>query len=196
MLWSIKNVSRAVRVLFVLLLLGPAAAVATPIDRDTANAYFAKCIESRDERMSAETQEELCACTSVHLMNTLSVEDVQVMAENTPRGRIMLNKMLVEVYGPCMAGPVRDLVNTQCDSDPRIALADQTIDRRALCGCMAEQTGQWFAADGRDIMVQVLRDEPFTSDPITPVMESKTFRDQSYNAMMSCAEALQSGRGR
>lgn len=196
-MFDVKMIVRIVPVLSVLMfVLSAAVSAATPIDKESANAYFAKCNSTRDPRMTEETQEELCACTSVQMMQALSVEDVQMMGENTPRGRMMLNKMLIEVYGPCMAGPVRDMVLGECDRDPRVALADQTVDRRKLCGCMATKTGSWFESEGRTIMQSVLKEQPYTADPISPVMDSKIFKDASYEAMMSCMGDLQGGKRR
>lgn len=186
-------------ILLLVLLLMPFAQLraqtATPVSKEMANSYFVQCMASRDERMSDKTQEELCACTSAQMMSSMTVEEIRVMGENSSRGRKMLNKMLVEVYGPCMSGPVQDLVIGGCDTDPRIALADQTINRRALCSCMARRTGQWFASEGTSIMMRILREKPFTEDPITPIMESKVFKDASYESMLSCISAMQ-GAGR
>lgn len=196
-MFDVKMIVRIVPVLSVLMfVLSAPATAATAIDKESANAYFAKCVSTRDERMTEATQEELCACTSVQMMRALSVEDVQVMGENTPRGRMMLNKMLIEVYGPCMAGPVKDMVSGECDRDPRVALADQTVDRRKLCGCMADKTGAWFESEGRTIMKSVLDEQPYTADPISPVMESKIFKDASYEAMLACMGDLQGGTRR
>jgi hypothetical protein len=170
----------------------PSAAKATEISKEAANAYFGQCMGARDERMTPETQEELCACTSAHMMGKLSAEEIQIMGENTSRGRAVLNKMLIEVYGPCMAGPVTDLVTGQCATDPRIALADQTVDRTVLCGCMTERTNEWFSTAGPQIMAQALLEQPYTGDPITPVAESKVFKDETYEIMLACMAEIQS----
>ncbi|MBU0858394.1 MAG: hypothetical protein KJ667_00500 [Alphaproteobacteria bacterium] len=170
----------------------PSAAKATEISKETANAYFGQCMNARDERMTETTQEELCACTSAHIMGKMSAEDIQIMGENTSRGRAALNRMLIDVYGPCMAGPVTDMVNSQCDTDPRIALADQTIDRAVLCGCMAERTNEWFTTAGPEIMSKALMEQPYKGDPITPVAESKVFKDETYEIMLACVSEIQS----
>lgn len=182
---------RAVIVMMLALL--PQAAHATKIsDQESAN-YYKACNANRSTTMAAETQDEMCACTAAQMQRAMSVEDVSIMRENTTRGRAMLNKMLLQVYGPCMGSPMADLISAECDKNPQIALADQTMDRREICGCMAERVSQWFQEEGVAIMTEVLKETPNITDPTGPVYESKVYKEAEHEIMMSCIVDIQDG---
>lgn len=164
-------------------------AQATPVSKEMANNYYKNCLAKRDARMSDQTQRAFCACTSAEFMKNMSVEDIKEMYGDTSRSRTMLNRMLMTVYVPCMDGPVADMVDMQCRNDKKAALLQLQGRRSDLCNCMGQRTGEWFKSSGRDIMAKVLADNPNTYDPLTPVLESKTFQNQAFQFLMQCTHA-------
>lgn len=159
---------------------------ATAITKDVANAYYQNCTAAQDPHMTQESQSALCACTAAKMQATMSVEDIQTMGRNDEQGRAMLNHMLTEVYGPCMQYPVQDLVSAQCMKDPKIDMMNLKTDRGQLCGCMAENTGQWFSTKGKDLIARLLLANPNMTDPVNPVMDSADFKRASYDSLVSC----------
>lgn len=179
------------RILFLLVtLLAHPSQAQTPITKDAANAYYKNCKAQNDPRLRPETQEALCACTAVQMIEKMSVEEVQTMASNDQSGRISLNKMLVEVYAPCMNFPVQDMIADECMNDPKVDMAGLKMNKSVLCNCMGEKTGAWMATVGRSLMAQILTQNPNITDPIGPVMEDKSFRQQAYQNMMACMSGL------
>jgi len=179
------------RILFLLLtLLAHPSQAQTPITKDAANAYYTNCKAQSDPRLRTETQEALCACTAAQMMQKMTVEDVHMMAGNNQAGRLALNKMLLEVYAPCMNFPVQDMIYDECMNDEKVDMAGLNMDKTILCGCMGEKTGVWMATSGRALMSQILARTPNITDPIGPVMEDKTFRKQAYQNMMACMSGL------
>ncbi len=168
-----------------IMVLPVSAAAQTAISEEMANAYYENCKNRPDPRMKPETQDALCACTSVMMMEHMSVEDVQTMKGNDQAGRNALNKMMLEVYAPCMNYPVQDLVGSQCMENPQIART-AGVSKKALCECMAKKTATWFTDEGRALIARVIRENPNVYDPIGPVMESSTFKSKSYSHMMAC----------
>ena len=164
------------------------ANAATMISKDEANAYYGQCMKSPDARMSADTKNEFCACTAAHMMQTMSTSDVKIMQQNDSAGRVMKNKMMITVQGPCLSAPVSDLHFSQCESDPRVVLANQNIDRGIVCGCMATKVGEWLEQSGSDVMTQVIEENPFVTDPIQGVMESAVYKKEEYEIMLDCLE--------
>ena len=75
----------------------------TPITTEMSNAYYNSCMGARDQRMSNDAQDSLCTCTAMKMKEAMSVEDIRVMGQNDQDGRNMLNKMLLDVYVPCMS---------------------------------------------------------------------------------------------
>ncbi len=160
----------------------------TPISKETANAYYNNCMLTPDKRMSKDTHMMLCSCTSVKMMETMTIEDIQVMAQQSQAGRDMLNKMLLNVYAPCMNFPVQDLVELECLQDKKIDMAGVKMDRSALCHCVAKKTGTWFSSTGTALMAKVIAKNRNITDPIGPVMDSPDFRRESYDNLISCLE--------
>ena len=162
-------------------------AAQTPVSKATANKYYENCAALRDERMSEDTQNAFCACTSARVMDAMSMEELTTMYQDNQQGRNMLNKMLTDVYAPCMNFPVQDLVHDNCMHDENlISLNLKNPALYELCGCMSMLTGEWFTGEGRDFMADLLEKNPNITDPIGPVMESKAFKAKSYEFMTRC----------
>ena len=178
------------RAFIVITLLGAFAASfsenATPVDKTMANNFFASCLNRQDPRMSPDTQEAMCACNAAMIMQNMTVEEVQTMKEQTQAGRDMLNKMLLEVYTPCINYPVHDLVEAECLRNENIDKAGIAMPKAEICGCTAKKMSEWFAKDGGALMRTILEKQPNIYDPIEPVMNSKAFKSQSYSIMIAC----------
>ena len=188
-----------VRLLLIAVALLAAAApvgayAATAISKDEANAHYAQCIKAPDARIAPDTKMEYCACTAAHMMQTMSAEDMKVVRQNDAAARVMLNKMLVAVHGPCLSAPIADMEYSKCLDDPRIALADGQLNRNAMCGCMADKVGQWLQQSGADVMAQTLTENPFVTEPLQPVIDSAPYKEEEYEIMLDCFQLVQGNR--
>jgi hypothetical protein len=161
---------------------------ATPLSTEQANNFYAHCASNNDPRMSQSTQEAMCACNAVMMQRHMSVEDVQLMVSDTQESRLALNKMLLEVYAPCMNYPVNDLILGECLQNPQ--LDNATTSKDALCLCMAERTAAWFLDEGRNLMGRLIAENPNITDPISPVMESRPFKNAAMQSLTSCMGGL------
>jgi hypothetical protein len=165
------------------------AIAATPISNEIANAFYQNCASDAGAELSSGAKEELCTCTAAQMKLNMTVEDVQIMTENTEAGRHKLNKMLLDVYAPCMGSAVAEKISGQCMNDPKAKIAASLFDQSELCGCMGVSTGSWFEKEGRQLMAQLIKDNPFIVDPMTPIVESQQMKDASYQMMMKCVES-------
>lgn len=162
----------------------------TPVNDEMAKAYYDSCMGQRDQRMSNEAQDSLCTCTAEKMKTAMSVEQIRTMGQNDQDGRNMLNKMLLDVYAPCMAEPLAEIIEDQCRLDEKMEV--KGMHKTELCACVAQKTGEWFTVEGRDAMAEVLAGNPNISDPISPVMESPGFKEKSFANMLACAPVKKS----
>ncbi len=156
----------------------------TPVTKEMANQYFKNCMAKEDPRITRQAQEELCACTSAKMTETLSVQDIQRMSGNDQAARNALNKMLVEVYGPCMAAPTRDLILNNCLQNKE--LANLTNDAEALCGCIAEETAVYLEENAPEIISREISRSPNLTDPNAVLMASKEVESKIKQKTLSC----------
>jgi hypothetical protein len=173
-------------ILVFLLLLTPLPSRAQAVDKATANAYYKNCLAQSDPRFTPQNQQALCACTAAKMTESMTVQDMQLLGQQTPAGNAALNKMVLNVYAPCITYPVQDLLNNQCLTDPKIKAIGAMMDMKTLCGCMSKKTGAWYATQGRSLMADILAKNPNVTDIVTPVMESKAFQAQAYENLRAC----------
>lgn len=173
-------------VLFVFLSFLPEQAKAqkTPVGKEMADAYYQNCMAKPNEILSDKTKDMLCTCTAARMMKSLTVEEMRTMAQNDEAGRLALNKMLVEVYTPCMEFPIRDLIYDNCIKNK--ASMPTIKNSEGLCGCMASETAEYAAKEGPQTIQKALKDNPFITDPMGPLMESDDFQKASQKFTMSC----------
>ncbi len=168
------------------MIIGIPANAQTSISKEMGNQYFDSCIAKEDPRLTEGSQAALCSCTTVKMMETMSVEDIQIMAQQSQAGRNKLNYMLINVYAPCMLYPVTDLVTEECLKDPKMGVMLLKMDKDLICGCIAEMTGEWLSVNSGDIIERLLKEDPNLNDVISPIMESSEFRAQSYTNLVAC----------
>ncbi len=161
----------------------------TPINREMGKQYYQNCISRRNYVMTEDTQEMLCTCTAAKMMETMTLEDMQIMVMNTQEGRIALNEMLINVYAPCMEFPIQDLIQDQCVNDPSItAMSKRPV---ALCDCLALDVADYIATNGPNVLREVLAKDPNITDPLGPMMSSPTFQKQAQESTMACIKKYQ-----
>ena len=157
----------------------------TAISNETANAYYKKCMENDDTRMSDETQESLCSCTAVKMMSVVTNEDIAQMSAAPGPGRAAFDKMLTEAYAPCMQIPVEEQLYGECMRDTKIqefALRDPS----ALCHCMAKSTTRLLPVQAPDILRMKLEKKPDLTDAFDPIAYDEELRSFAYNNLFLC----------
>lgn len=164
---------------------------ATAISKDMANKYYENCKSRPDPMkvMSEQSKDNLCACSAANLMKAMTVEDIRIMGGNDQAARNALNKMLTQVYAPCMEFPARDLVYANCVDNAQLKAA--ASDVKGLCGCVAGQAAQYIASNGPGIMQQELMKNPNVTDPLGPLMQSQEFTQASQSFTMQCLQQFQ-----
>lgn len=160
-------------------------AYATQITEDGARAFYNSCKNKPDPNMSGKTQDELCACSAAHMFKYMTVEDVKAMSQQNEAGRIATNKMIVNVYAPCMKFPAKELYYKNCISNPQTATMVKK-DPEAVCQCMSTKVADYLSEDGPDVFSQILMRNPTITDPMAALSEDKEFQSFAQKQLFSC----------
>lgn len=159
-------------------------AMATPITKDAANAYFQNCQAQPAQGLSPKSKEFLCACTAAKMMESMSVEDVKAMSQQNQTGRNAMNNMLINVYAPCMGAPAKDHYYNTCISNPQTKLLGRNPQR--LCGCMSDEVSTYLATNGPKVFRDLLSRNPNMVDPMTALTNDTKFQQFAQSKLMGC----------
>lgn len=164
------------------------SASATQVSKEQANTYFASCIENAaktEQRFSKPSQEMFCACTAARLTQFFSIEDMQTMTDPAnPNSRKALNKMIVDVYAPCMEYPTQEYHVTQCMENPQVSRLGG--DPQTLCQCAAAEIGQHLKNHGSAMFEEILSRNPTIEDPMQALYDDPKFRSFAQAKLLKC----------
>jgi hypothetical protein len=154
--------------------------IGTPLTQDMAEKYFTNCLESSRAQgiMSETTAQNYCGCTAVEMKDNLSQEEVAGLNEKMEVSRPVLNKVLIEVNGPCIHYPVKDLVHSKCMTD---------VGNSPVCQCVSEKISQFIKNISGRMLPEILKEDPNIFDPMGPIMESNEYKMRERQIVMSCA---------
>ncbi|MFA5592246.1 MAG: hypothetical protein WC989_02910 [Micavibrio sp.] len=176
---------RFLSLLLLSLTLSFSAQAQTPVSKETANSYFDNCAaQPAGESLSADSQNMLCACTAARLTQFFTVEDMQAMADpNRPEARLAVNKMLVEIYAPCMEAPTRDFHYNACITNPDTA---RYGDPQRICPCMADAVAGHMRNNGPAVFRDILTRNPTIVDPMAALVDDPGFKQFAQSKLLAC----------
>ena len=173
------------KILIALLLITiPSVVMAEPITKLTARNYYDNCKNKSDPNITPITQKLLCACTAVQLFKNMSVGDVDSMALQNQAGRLALNKMIIDVYAPCMKHPAKELYYQNCITNPETQ--NLTKNPEKTCSCMSSNIASYLSTRGVDVFQKILRENPNITDPMAALSNDKTFQKFTQTQLMGC----------
>lgn len=167
-----------------LVLMTNGAAMATPITKDAANAYFLNCKTQPSQGLSVSSQEYMCACTAAKMMKHLTLEDVRAMPQPNETGRAATNKMLIHVYAPCMNYPAKDHYYNTCMSNPKTKTLTGKPER--LCNCMSDKVAGYLGENGSKVFSEILSRDPNITDPMTALTNDNEFQKFAQSKLLGC----------
>ncbi|MEM7618372.1 MAG: hypothetical protein AAF244_03200 [Pseudomonadota bacterium] len=173
------------KLLVVLILLTtPTFALAEPISKAGARNYYENCAAKQDPNMSANTQKLLCACTAVQMHQKMTTQDVEAMTIQDARGRAATNKMILEVYAPCMKHPAGELSYKNCLGNPQTASITENPEK--TCQCMSSKIANYLSTRGVDVFTKILNDNPNATDPMAALANDPNFQSFAQAQLVSC----------
>jgi hypothetical protein len=138
----------------IILIAAPTIGIAgTPITNEMADKYFGSCVElaKKEGTMTSENTKRYCACTAMNMQKSMAQEDLTDLSGTGVKQRTALNKMLIDVNGPCMHYPVQDLLNNKCMID---------VKNKQVCSCLSTKMGIYMAEISKKMMPELLADNP------------------------------------
>jgi hypothetical protein len=168
-----------------LLFLFPASVQAqTPVNDQMAIAYYENCKSKPSPNMNAETQKQLCGCTAKNMKYNMSVEDVQAMGQDNSNARLAFNKMMTEVYAPCMDAPAKELYYKNCVNNPQTAALAK--NPQVACNCMSTEVATYLAEEGPAIFRDILARNPRIMDPMAALADDPKFQQFAQQKLLAC----------
>ena len=76
-----------------------------------------------------------------------------VMAQQDQAGRNATNKMIINVYAPCMGYPAKDHYYNNCITNPQTQ--SLTKNPQALCECMSSQVANYLEQNGSQVFREI-----------------------------------------
>lgn len=176
----------AAALLVVLIVAALPAKAQTRISNEMANTYFANCMKGEADNLTAQTKETMCACTAAQMMLGFSVEDMEAMSRRDEAARLALNKMIVNVYAPCIRYPAFDYYYGVCSADPRSLTLSK--NPQAMCHCLANKVSNHLGANSQQIFADILARNPYITDPMAALTSDPAFDRFAQGQLLSCVQ--------
>jgi hypothetical protein len=156
-----------------------------------AKRYNENCLKKKNDILKGDDLRMLCACTASKLQEKMTVTEVETMTTDTPEGQVQRNRMVTDVYAPCMEYPSRALLMNQCNSYQdklKKAQSGQAINGEAICGCLAQNMAAYVAVNAQPILAQKLAANPADMDPLGAFLNSPEYQAQVNATFTGCIQ--------
>ncbi len=174
-------------ILFLLLLMFPNTSYSqTPITKESANAYFADCVQkqSPDPSFKKESQDMFCACTAARLTTSYTMEDMTATASPDPAiARPAFNKIIYDVYAPCMETPTFDYYYNTCATNPDTSKYGNV---KSICQCLGGSMAMHLRNNGQALFKDLLQRNPQMTDPMQALTSDPAFQSFAQRELTAC----------
>ncbi len=161
-------------------------AMATEISDATANKYYQNCLQGQAPNVSETTKQTLCACTAAQMKTGFTMEDMQAMSKKDEAARLAVNKMIVNVYAPCIQYPAHDYYYNVCVTNPQTAGLSK--NPQALCGCLAQKVSGYLSQNSQQIFRDILTRNPYITDPMGALTSDPQFDQFAQSQLLTCVK--------
>lgn len=160
-----------------------APAFATPISKDMANKYYESCAANTDPNFTKEVQELFCACTAAQLVDSFTVEDMQATSQQNQAGRNATNKLITEIYSPCIQYPAKQYHYNSCIANPKTKMLGNA---EKICNCSADLVASHLQKNAKSLFKDILRKNPNIGDPMQALYDDPKFQSFAQSKIMGC----------
>lgn len=157
---------------------------ATPVTKEMANSYFGNCLQQPSPGMSDQTKQYMCSCTAAKMMESMTVEDIKTMAQQSAAGRAATNKMVINVYAPCIEYPARDHYYSTCMTNPQTKTMTSNV--QGLCTCLGNQVAGYLRQNAQQEFTRILKRTPNVADPMSALTSDPAFMQFAQGKLMAC----------
>lgn len=156
-----------------------------PVTLETlANDYYSTCVSDDDGVFTADQRNMLCACTAANMAKKLTVEDFNNLDKQTIEGKDARGKAIAFSYLPCMQYVFSDIVRADCYRSPQ--LSNIITGKKTLCQCTVNHFEQYMSRDGTFIIMEALKHEPETLNPLAYYFKHKNYKSQHRHFVKQC----------
>lgn len=153
----------------------------TPITPQIAQSYYQNCLAApSNPPLSPSTRDIFCQCTSTYIQRNISYEEMAMANQATPAGNAIRQKILLQVYAPCMEFPVRELIHGECSAKPQLAAQPH------ICPCVSKHVAQYMAQSAQQNLAGLMKAGQDLADPMNALMESAAFQQAQQSIAMKC----------
>lgn len=156
-----------------------------------ANSYYKNCQKQKHPVLKGKNLELLCACSSAKITQTMTLQNVRDMAVDTNEGLKQRNRLLTEVYVPCMEFPTKALLMDSCMNDPAVGKALKKP--REVCSCMSTSVSKYIVREAPNASRKALATNAKNTDPLAALLNSKEYEQQSRTYLLSCLQKHELG---
>ncbi len=152
-----------------------------------ATRYYKNCVSKSDPVLKEANLQLLCTCAAQKMMEIMTVDDIKTMATETQEGQFQRNRLLLQVYAPCMQYPARSLLYGNCVGNAEI---QQTVPGYEIaCACMADRMASYVAENATTVVAQNLQANPSDSNPLQSLMGRADFKAKAQAELGECIAA-------
>ena len=155
-----------------------------PYQRNFANRFYDNCLKRANAVLQGENLQLMCACTSAQITKGMTNADLASLEDSGPAGLAARNKMMLNIYAPCMEFPAKALMDYRCINTPELKGKVRNVS--ALCSCVSEYIAKYMAQNAPSVMANAIRTNPGTLDPMAALVDSPEFEQQSQSYLLSC----------
>ena len=156
-------------------------ATRTPITPQIAQTYYQQCLMApSNPPLSPSTRDIFCQCTAMFVQKNISYEEMGLANQATPAGHAVQQKILLQVYAPCMEFPVRELIQGECSANQALAAQPH------ICPCVSKNMAKYTAQSAQQNLAGLMKAGQNLGDPMNALLDSPAYQQAQQDIAMKC----------
>lgn len=111
------------------------------------------------------------------------MEDMQNTARQDSVGLAARNKMIINIYAPCIQYPAKEYHYQTCIKDPKTKMLGNP---QKVCACASNNVAQNLQQNSQSMFREILRTNPNIADPMQALYSDPKFQKSVQNGLMRC----------
>jgi hypothetical protein len=154
-----------------------------------ANGFFRDCIRQDHPILRGGHLEMFCGCTSAKITETMTLKEMKATKRDSEHGQFQRNRMLMFVYAPCLAYPVREMTIEQC-----LGNKDTLKDSTGTCTCAGDKISEYILIESPKVIERMISYNKLSGDPISQFLESAELELHNKEYMTHCVAQYEEGQ--
>lgn len=155
---------------------------------DYLKIYSENCLQSNNTPALKAYKQRQCACTVAEMSQSMNVDELRAMFENTKEGSFEYARMLLLSYVPCLGLTVKDFIYDSCVGDKNMQTKLQ--NEQKVCQCISQKMQEHINENGMNVVPGFVRSgfrkEDSVNDILGYVISSQGFQMKSNTNTRNC----------